>query len=125
MKIILGTMTMGVGEGGRISDLATLQEILDHFKSLGHNEIDTARMYCSGNTEEVLAKLNTQGLSIATKAFPFSKGDHEPAKLRTQFEKSLASLNTDCVGIFYLHAPDYGSDIKETLREVNEFFREG
>jgi aflatoxin B1 aldehyde reductase len=49
-KVVFGTMTFGEGSGGRISDRGEMKEILQVFASNGFNELDTARMYCDGNT---------------------------------------------------------------------------
>ncbi|KAI8846303.1 hypothetical protein BC829DRAFT_398892, partial [Chytridium lagenaria] len=38
-------------------------QILDVFHQKGHTELDTARMYCEGNTEEVLGELQVQKVS--------------------------------------------------------------
>lgn len=48
-------MTMGVqGKNGvRNHDLNECQEIIDVFHRYGHKELDTARMYAEGTTEEV------------------------------------------------------------------------
>lgn len=40
-------------------------------------------------------------------------------------ETSLRELKTDCVDIFYLHAPDRSIAFDDTMREVNELFQEG
>ncbi|KAJ3205502.1 hypothetical protein HDU82_005165 [Entophlyctis luteolus] len=137
-------MTFGVGEGGRISDRKLLQEILDLFKSNGCNEIDTARMYCGGNTEEVLRELGVvaQGFSVHTKvrseffmeflitvyrtqAFPFKAGEHAPDKLKAQFQASLNALGLQKVDVFYLHAPDHSVPYELTLGAVDELYRAG
>ncbi|KAI9203020.1 Aldo/keto reductase [Polychytrium aggregatum] len=127
--VILGTMTFGTGVGGRINDLAVIQEILDLFHAHGHTEIDTARMYCQGNTEEVLAALNIQtshhGFSLATKVYPFQSGDHEPEKLKATFAASLAALKTQKVDIFYLHAPDHQTPLEDTLGAVQSLYEAG
>ncbi|KAI8918267.1 Aldo/keto reductase [Powellomyces hirtus] len=127
--VILGTMTFGTGVGGRISDLNEIRRLLDLFVSHGHNELDTARMYCDGNTEEVLAQLEVQTgatkFSVATKAFPWEKGSHEPEKLKAQFRESLKALNTKRVDIFYLHAPDHATPYEHTLKAVQELYEEG
>jgi aflatoxin B1 aldehyde reductase len=48
-------MTFGSsGEGSRIHDQAQVEELLTHFKNEGYSELDTARMYCEGNTEIVI-----------------------------------------------------------------------
>ena len=126
-KVVFGTMTFGEGDGGRITDRGDMLRILKVFQSHAFNELDTARMYCDGNTEQVLAELNVEkeGFSVATKAFPFKNGDHCGSKLRDQFEQSLKALNTSKVDLFYLHAPDYGTGFEETLETVNEFWKEG
>ncbi|KAL2911718.1 hypothetical protein HK105_208819 [Polyrhizophydium stewartii] len=123
------TMTFGTGDGGRIQDRAEMRAILADFAALGFDELDTARLYCDGNTEEVLAELQVQTapprFKVATKAFPFSPGMHEPAKLREQLAQSLAALKTDRVDLFYLHAPDHATPIEHTLAAVAELHREG
>ncbi|KAJ3132136.1 hypothetical protein HK100_005665 [Physocladia obscura] len=126
--VILGTMTFGVGVGGRISDLATVQKILNVFKAHGHFELDTARMYCEGNTEETLSKLDVQtaqGFAVHTKAYPFTPGDHLPERLTAMFDRSLSALNTKRVEVFYLHAPDHTVPFVDTLVAVNELYKQG
>lgn len=56
-------MTMGEpGKNGvRTSDLKECQEILDVFFSHGHKELDTARMYAEGTTEQVRMTVLRQG----------------------------------------------------------------
>jgi aryl-alcohol dehydrogenase-like predicted oxidoreductase len=55
VPLLFGTMTMGeVGKSGaRNTELAECQRILDTFFAHGHTELDTARMYADGTTEEV------------------------------------------------------------------------
>ncbi|RKO94126.1 Aldo/keto reductase [Blyttiomyces helicus] len=119
-------MTFGVGVGGRVSDLSQVRQILDIFAAHGHKELDTARMYCDGNTEEVLAALEVQKqFVVATKAYPFVPGEHQPERLKKQFRASLAALKTNRVDIFYLHAPDHTVPFAETLKAVQELYEEG
>ena len=126
MKVVLGTMTFGTGEGGRISDLQTIKEILNSFKKTQNDELDSARMYCGGNTEEVLGILKVQeNFKLATKAFPFKPGMHSEKELKTQFEQSLEALGTKAVDIFYLHAPDHSTPFEETLKACDDFYKAG
>ncbi|KAI8809291.1 Aldo/keto reductase [Cladochytrium replicatum] len=122
------TMTFGK-VSARVTDKEEVKKILDVFHSHGGIELDTARMYCAGTTEEVLGEMAVQTTepfySIATKAYPFSPGMHRPDKLREQFMASLKALNTQQVDIFYLHAPDGATPFEDTLREVNELYKEG
>ncbi|KAI9293358.1 Aldo/keto reductase [Neoconidiobolus thromboides FSU 785] len=129
-RIILGTMTFGEhGVGSRIKDLSTIKQILSKFQSYGYNELDTARMYCDGNTEEVLGQLKVQydpmNFILATKVYPNQPGDHSPEKLRSTFETSLTALKSKNVDIFYLHAPDHNTPIEDTLAEVDKLYKEG
>ncbi|KAI9350866.1 Aldo/keto reductase [Obelidium mucronatum] len=120
-------MTFGSGVGGRIQDRKVIQEILDIFKSHGHTELDTARMYCEGNTEQVLQELGvfSQGFQVHTKAYPFQLGDHEPTKLKAMFRASLNALGVQSVPVFYLHAPDHATPFEKTLEAVQELYKEG
>jgi aflatoxin B1 aldehyde reductase len=70
-------------------------------------------------------QVESQGFQVATKAFPFKTGDHGALKLQSQFEQSLKALCTNQVDLFYLHAPDYGTEFEETLKVVNEFYKQG
>ncbi|RUS16720.1 Aldo/keto reductase [Endogone sp. FLAS-F59071] len=126
-RIILGTMTFGAtGDGARIKDPATVQKVFDVFKSHGHNELDTARMYCEGNTEKMLGDLHvSETFKIATKVYPSQLGDHEPEKLKATFRTSLAALQQKKVDLFYLHAPDKGTPFEDTLRAVQDLYEEG
>jgi hypothetical protein len=55
VPLLFGTMTIGdAGKNGvRNSDPKEVQDILDTYFSYGHTELDTARMYAEGTTEEV------------------------------------------------------------------------
>lgn len=62
---------MTIGEAGkngtRTSDKQDAQKILDAFHAHGGKELDTARMYAEGTTEEYLSELNTHGATLDTK----------------------------------------------------------
>ncbi|KZT26245.1 Aldo/keto reductase [Neolentinus lepideus HHB14362 ss-1] len=127
VPLLFGTMTMGApGKNGvRNADLSDCQNILDTFFKYGHREIDTARMYAEGTTEDYLAKLDLKGSTIDTKVYPFQPGIHSPALLRSTFLTSLKTLNKSKVRVFYLHAPDRSVPFEETCREVNKMYDEG
>ena len=87
---------MTFGEAGkeqaRVHDLETVKSILDIFQSHGHyevsdfskftykvthyNQIDTARIYSGGTSEEYLGKIDWQkrGLVMDTKLYPIVSG---------------------------------------------------
>lgn len=55
---------------------------------------------------------------------PMGRKDLKPESVRSQLETSLKRLHTQCVDIFYLHAPDHQNPIEDTLRACNELHKE-
>ncbi|KAL5339898.1 NADP-dependent oxidoreductase domain-containing protein [Aspergillus crustosus] len=128
-RTILGLMTFGPDEtkGARITSLDEFNKHLDYFQQQGFNEIDTARVYVGGAQEAFTkdSKWKDRGLTLATKWYPKSPGDHKADVLRHNLETSLKELGTDQVDIFYLHAPDRSIPFAEALEAVNELHKEG
>ncbi|KIM48936.1 hypothetical protein M413DRAFT_21233 [Hebeloma cylindrosporum] len=58
LNIVMGPMTFGEPgkEGARVHDIKDVEAILDAFKAHGHTEIDSARTYAGGTSEEYLGK---------------------------------------------------------------------
>ena len=50
---------------------------------------------------------------------------HRPEHLREALRRSLASLKADKIDMWYLHAPDRSTPYEDTLREVNNLYKEG
>lgn len=117
----------------RVDSLEESAAILDIFQKHGHNEIDTALVYGGGSSERVLGKLHWQdrGIVMDTKYAPGAnlgpgvKGNHSPEHLREALKQSLASLQTDKVDMWYLHAPDRTTPYEDTLQEVNNLYKQG
>jgi len=108
--------------------------MLDIFQAHNHNEIDTARVYGGGSSEEYLGKLEWQkrGIVMDTKYYPTvgrgmdtNNWTHNPEHLRENLLRSLKALNTDRIHMWYLHAPDRTTPYIDTLREVNKLHQEG
>jgi Predicted oxidoreductases of the aldo/keto reductase family len=61
----------------RIGDIAGANSMLDVFQKHAHNEIDTARVYGAGTTEEYLAEADwhERGLIMGTKLYPTARRD--------------------------------------------------
>ncbi|KAG9528644.1 Aldo/keto reductase, partial [Aureobasidium melanogenum] len=128
-RVILGTMTFGpdTDSGARQTDLADYNKALDYLQSHGYNEIDTARTYVGGKQEAWTkdARWKERGLTLATKCYPHEPGMHKADSILASLDKSLAELGTDCVDIFYLHAPDRSVPFTETLEAVNRAHKQG
>lgn len=118
---LLGTMAFG----GR-ADAQQSLEMVRAFLGRGHNCVDTAFMYVDGKSEAVIGGMDLpKTVSIATKANPWDGKTLKPESVRSQLEVSLQRLKTDCVDLFYLHAPDHQNPIEDTLRACNELHKEG
>ena len=130
-RVILGLMTFGPPEteakGARITSIDEYNKCLDYFQKEGYNEVDTARAYIAGDQEAWTKEAHWQdrGLTLATKCWPSEPGKHKKEPLKASLNKSLRELGTDCVDIFYLHAPDRSVPFEETLEGCNELFKEG
>ncbi|KAJ7838225.1 NADP-dependent oxidoreductase domain-containing protein [Mycena olivaceomarginata] len=145
--VVFGAMLIGTGtmEAIRVTTQEATTELLDLFQKHGHSEVDTARIYTNGTSEEMLGAISWQvrllqlfpsaGIKMDTKLFP-TKGKnmgwltreewtHSPADLRKGLGNSLAALKASKLHIFYLHAPDRSVPYEDTLREVNKLHTEG
>jgi len=72
-RVILGLMTFGPpgtgSKGARITSLEEYNKCLDYFQKEGYSEVDTARLYISGDQEGFSkeARWQERGLKLATK----------------------------------------------------------
>ncbi|KAJ8503633.1 hypothetical protein ONZ45_g10685 [Pleurotus djamor] len=116
-------------EGARVHDIKEVEAILDVFQAHGHSEVDTALIYAHGTSEKYLGTLDHagRGLKIGTKLFPLKAFglSHSPEDLRKYLMASKKSLNTDCLELWYLHAPDRSFPYEETMKVVNDLYKEG
>jgi aflatoxin B1 aldehyde reductase len=132
-RIILGTMTFA-GQTNK----AVATEMIHYFiknnklESRAQVELDTARMYENGETEKLLGEIISENnlkdkVTIASKMNPFSTHDLSlsPESCDRQCSQSLADLQTDCVDIMYLHAPDPNNPIEPTLETVQQMYVAG
>ncbi|KZT56053.1 Aldo/keto reductase [Calocera cornea HHB12733] len=138
LNIVMGAMTFGEAgkEQARVHDLKDVEAILDVFQAHGHTEVDTARVYCGGTSEEYLGKIGWQkrGLVMMTKLYPTGASnrigatnmiDHTAEGVRNGLEASLKALQADKIDTFYLHGPDRRVPYEETLKAVNDLHKEG
>ncbi|KAJ7643581.1 Aldo/keto reductase [Roridomyces roridus] len=132
LNVILGAMTFGAPDKfgqSKVHELKDVEAIVDAFLKRGHREVDTARFYGEGTSEEFLGKLNWQhkDIKMATKLYPVPtlKITHSPEDLRKFLNVSLKALNTDKIDMWYLHGPDRSTPYEETLRGVNDLYKEG
>ncbi|EJD54243.1 Aldo/keto reductase [Auricularia subglabra TFB-10046 SS5] len=135
LNIVMGAMTFGEAgkDQARVTDPAEVAKILDIFTSHGHKEVDTARLYAWGTSEEMLAKANWKGRGILmeTKLYPSALfnipngAHHTPEDIRKHMRESLKALNTEKVYMWYLHGPDRSVPYEVTLKAVDDLYKEG
>lgn len=127
-RISFGTMTFGAQ-----TDEAAAARMVDCCLNAGVNFFDTANAYNLGRSETILGKAlgsRRANVILATKVFnkmgdaPDDRGLSRAA-LHKALDASLKRLGTDYVDIYYLHQPDYGVPIEETLAAMDEVVRAG
>jgi aryl-alcohol dehydrogenase-like predicted oxidoreductase len=116
----------GVYGGAEDSDSAAT---IDRALELGVTFIDTANIYGSGHSEEVVGRAiagRRAGVVLATK---FGGGGGEGLGKRDQvrpaLEESLARLGTDYVDLYYLHRVDQSTPIEETVGAMGDLVSAG
>ncbi|WP_316861332.1 aldo/keto reductase [uncultured Cohaesibacter sp.] len=137
-RLCLGCMTYGSPEGGSHSwSLNEEQSRPFYLKALeiGINFFDTANMYSSGVSEEILGRAirdfaRRDEVVIATKVFnrmhpgPNGAGLSRKAIMQ-EIDNSLRRLGTDYVDLYQIHRFDYGTPIEETLEALNDVVKAG
>ena len=131
-RLCLGTMTFGMKNWG--CDRQTSSAIIRRFVEAGGNFLDTADMYSSGLSEEIVGKAlqdyDRDDLVVATKCW-FRMKDSPNAKgssrkhLCEALEASLRRLGTDYVDLFQLHGPDPFTPLEETMATLDVLVRSG
>jgi len=108
--------------------------ILDRALDAGINFIDTADVYSSGESEEIVGKALAAGrrdhVVLATKAHGQMGDDvNEQGNSRRwiirECENSLRRLGTDYIDLYQIHRPDPAVDIDETLGALTDLIRAG
>jgi aryl-alcohol dehydrogenase-like predicted oxidoreductase len=96
---------------------------------LGVTFIDTANIYGSGHSEEVVGRAIATRRSEVVLATKFGGGGGvglgKRDKVRPALEQSLAHLRTDYVDLYYLHRVDPSTPIEETVGAMAELVTAG
>lgn len=130
-EIYFGTMTFGWSQASSTVDDNTAAEMLKRYGALGGVQVDTARIYSGGKTEDILGNiLGSSELAgrqwvLGTKAHPSQEGGLSGAGIRSQLKESLAAMKVKDVDILYLHQPDPDHDLSESLECVQQLIGEG
>lgn len=127
-QISLGTMMFG-GQTSQEDSFA----IMDYAFANGVNVFDTANVYNQGDSEKIVGnwlKGKRDQIILATKVFGQMGSNPNDSGLSRRnilaaVEQSLARLQTDYIDLYYLHSPDYNTDIDETMQAMNQLVQSG
>ena len=141
-RITLGCMSYGApvaepmpGRHAWTLNEADSQPFLKQALDLGINFFDTANVYSSGESEEVVGRflkknVRREAVVIATKVHspmrdePNGKGLSRKAIL-FELDESLRRLETDYVDLYQTHRWDYSTPIQETLEALHDAVKAG
>ncbi len=126
-ELSLGTMTFG-GQTSESDSFAIMDYAFEH----GITLFDTANIYNGGASEAVVGKWlksRKKEITLVTKVGYQSGGltgvSLRSDVIRNEIEASLTRLQAEHVELYYLHAPDYDTDISESLEVMAKLIEEG
>jgi aryl-alcohol dehydrogenase-like predicted oxidoreductase len=127
----LGALMLGASIGNPDHDdsIRIIHKALD----AGINFIDTADVYSSGASEEVVGKALTgrrDSVVLATKlSRPMGDDPNQQGASRrwimTAVEGSLRRLRTDHIDVYQIHRTDPDTDVEETLSALSDLIHSG
>ncbi|MFL5576966.1 MAG: aldo/keto reductase [Gemmatimonadaceae bacterium] len=122
---------LGCNNFGSRIDAAATARVVDAALDAGIDFFDTADIYGDGKSEEYLGRALTgrrDRAVVATKfghaRSPFGAGA-KPDHVRRAAEGSLRRLGMEVIDLYWLHQPDPGTPIADTLGALQELVREG
>lgn len=138
-RICLGCMSFGkVLPGGHqwVLDEENSRPIIKRALELGINFFDTANIYASGSSEEIIGRAlkdyaNRDEIVLATKVW----GQMRPGRpnggglsrkaIMSEIDNSLKRLGTDYVDLYIIHRWDYNTPIEETMEALHDVVKSG
>jgi len=137
-RICLGCMSFGkVLPGGHqwVLDEENSRPIIKRALELGINFFDTANIYASGSSEEIIGRaLKDYSIRdevvLATKVWgrmrPGPNGGGLSRKaILSEIDNSLKRLGTDYVDLYIIHRWDYNTPIEETMEALHDVVKSG
>ncbi len=129
-QIVLGTD----GYSERI-DKKTAFELMDFYIERGGNVIDTARLYCGGESEKLIGEY-LKDRNIRDKVFISTKCSHPPLEdmsisrlkpedIEADIDASLMALGVDVIDMVWLHRDDERKGVRHIMDTLNNMVRKG
>ncbi len=142
-RICLGCMTYGAPATGELKpgrqawalDEQQSRPFLKQALDLGINFFDTANVYSSGASEEVLGNfvkenVRRESAVIATKVYGVMRDEPNGSGLSRkailfEAEQSLRRLRTDYIDLYQIHRLDYETPMEEILEALHDLVKAG
>jgi len=109
------------------------EKLLNRAIDIGYDHLDSARLYGLGHNESLLArvlKTRRKEVFITSKCgIEFDDGkrriDCKPETIRRAVEKSLSTMGTDYIDLYYLHRRDKNTPIEDSVGTLGRLIEEG
>lgn len=135
--LLVSVAGLGCNNFGRRLDTEATRSVIDAAIEAGITLLDTADMYGTGRSEEILGevlagrrdqvvlatKFGHSGVDMGYGPAAGAKGGR--AYIRRAVEHSLRRLRTDYIDLYQLHTPDPATPIGETMAALGELIAEG
>jgi aryl-alcohol dehydrogenase-like predicted oxidoreductase len=130
-RLCLGCMSFGSGDDWMLDEDES-REVIERAIDLGINFFDTANVYSTGESEEilgnVLADYDRDEQVVATKVYGEMGDDPNRQGLsrksiEQELQASLDRLGMDTVDLYQIHRWDYDTPIEGTLRTLDDAVR--
>lgn len=109
-----------------------VQKNMDAFIAIGGNSLDTAHIYCGGQSEEVIGRYledrgNRDQLVILTKGAHHDQNGPRLAKKDIAYDLSLSleRLRTNYIDLYALHRDDPNTPVEHIIDALNEYVAAG
>ncbi|MFB6171593.1 MAG: aldo/keto reductase [Haloarculaceae archaeon] len=133
-RICLGCMSFGSGREWML-DREESQDLIERAIDLGVNFFDTANVYSTGESEEILgealAGYDRDAQVVATKVFGEMDPDDPNASglsrkaIEQELAASLDRLGMETLDLYQTHRWDYDAPVEQTLRTLDDAVRRG
>jgi aflatoxin B1 aldehyde reductase len=138
-KLVVGLMGSSVANGAAILNSPEgVNSFLDICAKHSVQELDTARVYNSGKSEEMLGKVGAcERFRVSTKAPAFAPGSLGYENILKNCELSIKALGAEIgkgavegkekkkIDVYYLHGPDKATPLEEQCRAIGKLYDEG
>lgn len=132
--LALGTMTFGTPRWGAPDEVSA--SIFNAYVDAGGNFIDTADVYSSGRSEELIGgyieNRNLRDKLVLATKFTFNAESGNPnaggngrKNMYRAIDLSLRRLRTDYIDLYWMHAWDMVTPVEEVLQSLGDLVRSG